>query len=812
MRGSRSGLGAPIQYQWCVRAAFEPVGPRGRDEGPWRTNGRRLVPPAPEGRFVRRRAPRSFLTASMTVGAAALALTLSLPAAPVAQAAEIAHAAGFVANQTWSQSLPDGGNPIALSSPNVADLDGQPAVVVGDRGGSVWALHISRRHRSVGGWPYHAGAPVDSSPSVAPINAGGLDSVYVGSGNAAAPTSGGYQAITPGGGDQWFVEETNPIYDPNPHNGVLASLTVGSYAGGYGVEAGSLGQNTYALGAGNGAVLGGFPWFSADSVFSTAAVADLYADGNNEIISGGDSTAGTGYGQTYANGGHLRILSSAGNAFTGNPAGGLVCEYNTTQNIDRSSPAVGEFLGGGGVGIAIGDGSGYPGASDSNKIFAIDTNCGLAWSDTLNGITADSPALANVQGNGQLDVVEGTQSGNSGSIYVLNGANGNVVWSATTTGAVAGSPVTADLTGDGYQDVIVATTNGIDIFDGRSGAQVTTLNSGVGYQNSALVTDDPDGHIGITGAGYQGTGGGQVGVVTHWEIDSTSGSGSGVYETGAWPQFHHDPQLTGDAGTPPPTIEVPCNAPAGAPNGYLLSASDGGVFDYGNIPFCGSTGNIHLNRPVVADALTKDGGGYWEVASDGGLFSFGDAGFFGSMGGKPLNQPIVGMAATPDGGGYWEVASDGGLFSFGDAGFYGSTGNIHLNRAIVGMAATPDGKGYWLVASDGGIFAYGDASFHGSMGGSPLNRPIVGMATDAQTGGYWEVASDGGIFSFDAPFYGSTGNMHLNAPIVGMESNRSGSGYRFVASDGGIFSYNAPFYGSMGGQHLNKPVVAMSGA
>ena len=103
-----------------------------------------------------------------------------------------------------------------------------------------------------------------------------------------------------------------------PHSGVLASLTVGNYAGGYGVEAGSLGQNTYALGAGNGAMLGGFPWFQADSVFSTAAVADLYADGNNELISGGDSTAGVAYGQTYSNGGHIRILSSAGNAGTGN--------------------------------------------------------------------------------------------------------------------------------------------------------------------------------------------------------------------------------------------------------------------------------------------------------------------------------------------------------------------------------------------------------------------------------------------------------------------------------------------------------------
>ena len=130
-------------------------------------------------------------------------------------------------------------------------------------------------------------------------------------------------------------------------------------------------------------------------------------------------------------------------------------------------------------------------------------------------------------------------------------------------------------------------------------------------------------------------------------------------------------------------------------------------------PAAGSTGGgsgaFPLNRPIVGQASTPDGGGYWLVASDGGIFSYGDAPFEGSAGGLPLNKPIVGMAATPDGGGYWLVASDGGIFSYGDAQFYGSAGGLPLNRPIVGMAATPDGGGYWLVASDGGIFSYGDA-------------------------------------------------------------------------------------------------------
>ena len=102
-------------------------------------------------------------------------------------------------------------------------------------------------------------------------------------------------------------------------------------------------------------------------------------------------------------------------------------------------------------------------------------------------------------------------------------------------------------------------------------------------------------------------------------------------------------------------------------------------------------------------AATPDGGGYWLVASDGGIFSFGDAVFHGSTGNIHLNKPVVGMAPSPSGGGYWEVASDGGIFTFGNASFQGSMGNRHLNQPIVGMASNSAG-GYWMVASDGGIF------------------------------------------------------------------------------------------------------------
>jgi hypothetical protein len=242
------------------------------------------------------------------------------------------------------------------------------------------------------------------------------------------------------------------------------------------------------------------------------------------------------------------------------------------------------------------------------------------------------------------------------------------------------------------------------------------------------------------------------------------------------------------------------------------AGSDGGLFNYGDANFYGSTGDLTLNRPVVGMAATPDSKGYWFVASDGGIFSYGDAAFYGSTGGIRLNQPIVGMANPLDGRGYWLVAADGGIFSYGSSKFFGSTGGLRLNRPVVGMAATPDDQGYWMVASDGGIFSFGDATFYGSTGSLHLNRPVVGMAATPDGKGYWLVASDGGIFSFgDARFFGSTGSIRLNEPIVGMSATPDGGGYWLVAADGGIFTYgDAGFYGSTGGQPLSRNVVGMA--
>ena len=746
--------------------------------------------------MVLRRVARRFRSvAHVAVGAVVAASGLAVVVGAVGTTTP-AYAQAFVTpTLTWSTGpLADQGGPIAESSPGVATLDDVgPAVVVGDRDGFVYAYHLADGS-PVTGWPVNdGGVPIDSSPSVSP-STGGLDSVFIGAGNAADPGQGGYEAYAASGAPLWSTPVIDPASDGQPAAGVQASLTAADLQGVPSVVAGSLDQEQYALNATTGATLAGWPFFTSDSVFSTAAVGDLYGTGADEIVEGGDQTAGFAVGRHYQQGGHLRIL---------NQNGGVICDAQTTQTVD-SSPAVGPFLSGGTTGIAVGTGAFFSGATDTDALKAFDTDCRPVWSRTLDGATTSSPALADVTGDGHLDVVEGTDTGSTGSVWVLDGATGATIWQQPVVGRVIGSVVVADLTGAASQDVLVPTTAGVEILDGASGTELTVLSPDLGFQNAPLVTDDPDGEVGITVAGYDGT---DQGEIRHYEIAGSDGA-TAVGPT-SWPMFHHDPQRTGFTGTAPG--QPACTVPSAAFSGYTLSSSDGGAFTFGS-PFCGSAGGLALHAPVVGMAKAPNTGGYWLVGADGGVFAYGGAPYYGSMGGVALAQPIVGMAATRDGRGYWLVGADGGVFAFGDAGYFGTVSNLHLAAPVVGVAPTVDGEGYWLVGADGGVFAFGDAQFFGSMAKRHLRAPVVGLAVDVTTAGYWLVGADGGVFAFGATYFGSLGALTLARPIVGMAATTDGYGYWLVGADGGVFAFgDAPYDGSMAQTRLNGPVRGIAG-
>jgi outer membrane protein assembly factor BamB len=276
------------------------------------------------------------------------------------------------------------------------------------------------------------------------------------------------------------------------------------------------------------------------------------------IIEGGDSTHGVAFGHTYQNGGHIRILKATGWSGTTTPDGGLICQANTTQVV-QSAPAVGQFLARGAMGIVTGTGTFYANASDSHKLIAINTSCQRVWTDTLDGVSLPSPALADLSGTGQLDVVAMAQSG---TVYALNGTNGHVLWTYKIPGGAVGGATTFQSPTGNFQYVLAPGYNGLDVLDGRTGALVEKL-TGFTLRSSATVTADPNGEIGITVAGTN--------LIEHFEIPGSHVTT--VQTPGAWPEFHHDPQLTGFTGyTAPPKLQTtppkPCatTGPLPTPN------------------------------------------------------------------------------------------------------------------------------------------------------------------------------------------------------------------------------------------------------
>ena len=254
--------------------------------------------------------------------------------------------------------------------------------------------------------------------------------------------------------------------------------------------------------------------------------------------------------------------------------------------------------------------------------------------------------------------------------------------------------------------------------------------------------------------------------------------------------------------------------------------SDGGIFTFGSAQFYGSTGSLHLQRPVVGITPTADRGGYWLVASDGGIFAFGNAGFHGSIPGaglnpagsglpRSLNAPIVGMVPSTDGGGYFMVASDGGVFAFGDAKFEGSCPGIGgCSGAAVAVVPDATGNGYWVMTSTGAVYTFGDAANYGQPG--TQSSAITSAVATPNGGGYWILDAAGQVFPFgNATGMGSLppGSAGALDPASAVFETSDGGGYWLVTALGKVANFgDAPFDGDMSGTHLNGPIVAASGS
>ena len=282
-----------------------------------------------------------------------------------------------------------------------------------------------------------------------------------------------------------------PRATDSPRRDVQASLTVATLQGTVGVVAGlSTRSSTRSTRR------RGHPSRAGRSSPPTACSppppsGSLYGTGSNEIVEGGDQTAGYTVGRNYQQGGHLRILNGAGES--------CATTRPHRRSIPRppsapSSPA-GPWV------SPSAPARSSPAASDTDTVKVFDTDCDLVWSQTLRRGHDEQPGGGRRHRGREPAGRGGDRHGLGGSVRVLDGATGATVWEQPVVGRVIGSVVVANLSGPGTPDVLVPTTVGLEILDGASGAELTVLSPDLGFQNSPLVTDDPNGDVGITVAG-----------------------------------------------------------------------------------------------------------------------------------------------------------------------------------------------------------------------------------------------------------------------------------------------------------------------
>jgi hypothetical protein len=455
-----------------------------------------------------------------TCGSASLPITLQ--ADPVGRAPQDAAPAPVWHERGWPQPLRE-----VVATPVFADLDndGTHEIVVGDD----WNAYVYGSDGTLwSGWPVMTGGSQQQA-AVADIDGDQVDEIIFGCNYPAAML----RVFTPHGVSKpgWPVTITTPVFT-NMTCPVVVDLD-----GDDDLEVGVAAENGVHFFHANGTPVAGWPYLWPVPInnpqWSAPAVGDLDGDGALEVVVGNACSPNWG----------VHVIRADGTAMPGWP--------KVIKPV-YSSPALADLDGDGDLEIIVQEGD--PGSQGYRLWVWHHTGAVLAgWPRNIaveGHSSRCNPAVADVDGDGQLEIVTATSDG---KLHVLRANNTYLPGFPLATGApdysIISSPSVIDMDEDGQQEIFLTywLANHQYLSGWRVNATVlagfpkeihssTDLNA---HASQHLLDMEGDGDLDLVTAGSSMNGG------LLWVFEVNSSSFDPATSAAGWPKPRRDIVNTG---------------------------------------------------------------------------------------------------------------------------------------------------------------------------------------------------------------------------------------------------------------------------